>query len=116
MLVVLAVQPGLDGWLAYPAWGVAGVGAGLVMSSVSVLLLKYTNDADRGADSAALQLADATASAVTTGLAGILVAAAARASIGYTAAFTVLAVAMGAVAALGSLAAGRVRPVSVPAP
>jgi hypothetical protein len=79
------------------------------MSTVSVLLLKYTNDADRGADSASLQLADATSSAVTTGVAGVLIAAAAREAIGYTTAFTVFALAMAAVAVLGTLAAGRVR-------
>jgi hypothetical protein len=79
------------------------------MSTVSVLLLKYTNDADRGADSSSLQLADATSSAVTTGVAGVLVAASARAAIGYTTGFTVLALAMAGVAALGTLAAGQVR-------
>ena len=75
------------GWLAYPAWLAAGLGAGLTMSSVSVLLLKFTTDADRGADSAALQLSDATANALTTGLAGVLVAAAARGALGFTTAF-----------------------------
>jgi MFS family permease len=109
VLVAVAVQPSLPGWLMYPAWGIAGLGAGLAMSTVSVLLLKYTNDADRGADSSSLQLADATSSAVTTGVAGVLVAAAARAAIGYTTGFTVLALAMAGVAALGTLAAGQVR-------
>lgn len=107
--VALAAQPATVGWLIYPAWGVAGVGAGLTMSSVSVLLLSYTNDADRGADSAALQLSDATASAMTTGIAGVLLAAAARGALGYAAAFTILAVAMGAVAVVGVLVSGQVR-------
>jgi MFS family permease len=109
VLVAVAVHPGLPGWVMYPAWGIAGLGAGLAMSTVSVLLLKYTNDADRGADSSSLQLADATSSAVTTGVAGVLVAAAARATIGYTTGFTVLALAMAGVAAVGTLAAGQVR-------
>ncbi|MBN9620272.1 MAG: MFS transporter, partial [Actinobacteria bacterium] len=74
--IALSAFPGVPGWLAYPAWLVSGVGAGLTVSSVSVLMLNFTNDADRGADSAALQLSDATASALTTGLAGLLVAAA----------------------------------------
>jgi MFS family permease len=104
-----SAQPGVGGWLIYPAWALAGVGAGLTMSSTSVLLLDYTNDADRGADSAALQLSDATASALTTGVAGVLLAAAARGAMGYTAAFTILDLAMGAVAAVGVLAAGQVR-------
>ena len=108
VLVAVAVQPGAPGWLMYPAWGIGGLGAGLAMSTVSVLLLRYTNDRDRGADSAALQLADATTSAFTTGLAGVLVAAAARATIGYTTAFTALALAMGGLAAFGAANAARV--------
>jgi MFS family permease len=108
--MALAVVPALPGWLAYPAWLIAGLGAGLTMSSVSVLLLNYTNDADRGADSAALQLSDATSSAITTGLAGVLVAAAARGAITDTAAFVSLDLAMAVVAGVGVLVAGRARP------
>jgi MFS family permease len=107
--VAVCAQPGVPGWLIYPAWSLAGIGAGLAMSTASVLLLEYTTDADRGADSAALQLSDATVSALTTGVAGVLVAAAARGALGYTAAFTVLDLAMGAVAGVGVLAAGRAR-------
>lgn len=109
MMVVVAVQPGVPGWFMYPAWCVAGMGAGLAMSTVSVLLLKYTNDTDRGSDSAALQLSDATGGAFSTGIAGVLVAAAARQAIGYTSAFAVLAATMAAVAAFGAVVAGRVR-------
>jgi MFS family permease len=108
-VATLSAQPGLPGWLIYPAWGLAGIGAGLTMSTVGVLLLKYTNDRDRGTDSAALQLSDATSSAVTTGLAGVLVAAAARGGLGYTVAFTILDVAMGLVALVGVMVSGQVR-------
>jgi len=108
-VMALAAVPSLPGWLAYPSWLLAGLGAGLTMSSVSVLLLKYTTDADRGADSAALQLSDATASALTTGLAGVLVAAAARGAISYTAAFVGLDVALCGLALLGALAGARAR-------
>lgn len=107
--VAVTAQPSVPGWLIYPAWSLAGIGAGLTMTSASVLMLKYTNDADRGSDSAALQLSDATVSAVTTGVAGVLVAAAARAAIGYTAAFTILDLAMAGVAFIGVLVAGQVR-------
>lgn len=109
LLAALAVRPTDPGWLMYPAWCIAGLGAGLAMSTVSVLLLEYTNDRDRGADSAALQLSDATASAITTGVAGVLVAAAARESLGYTAAFTILVLALAGVAVVGVGAASRVR-------
>jgi hypothetical protein len=83
------------------------------MSSASVLLLKYTTDADRGADSAALQLADATTSALTAGLAGVLVAAATRGAIGHTAAFVGLDLAMCALGLLGAAVGGRARRPSV---
>jgi MFS family permease len=108
--MALTSLPDLPGWLAYPSWMIAGLGAGLTMSSVSVLMLKYTTDADRGADSAALQLSDATASALTTGIAGVLVAAIARGSIGSTTAFVVLDIAMCALALVGVFLAGRARP------
>ncbi len=48
-------------------------------------------------------------SALTTGLAGVLVAAAARGVLGYAAAFTVLDLAMVAVAVTGIAVAGRAR-------
>jgi hypothetical protein len=101
--------PDVPGWLAYPAWLLAGMGAGLTMSSVSVLMLNFTTDADRGADSAALQLSDATASALTTGLAGVLVAAAARGALSRTSAFVTLDATMCVVAALGAVLAVRAR-------
>jgi MFS family permease len=107
--MALTALPSAPGWLAFPAWFCAGTGAGLAMSSVSVLLLNYTTDADRGADSAALQLADATASALTTGVGGVLVAAAARGAISDTSAFVGLDLAMAAIAAGGVLVAGRAR-------
>jgi MFS family permease len=114
--MAVASLPALPGWLAYPAWLLAGLGAGLTMSSVSVLLLNYTNDADRGADSAALQLSDATASALTTGVAGVLVAAAARGAISSTAGFVTLDLLMCVVALIGVATARRARPADVLVP
>ena len=108
-LVAAAAQPGVPGRLAYVAWAVAGFGAGLTMPSLGVLLLRYTTDARRGGDSAALQLADASSSAVTTGIGGVLVAAAARGVLGYTGAFTIVDLTMVAVAAIGVGIAGRAR-------
>ncbi|MDT4918872.1 MAG: hypothetical protein QOH89_3572 [Pseudonocardiales bacterium] len=110
VLMALAAMPNLPGWPAFLAWVLAGLGAGLTMSSASVLMLKYTTDADRGADSAALQLSDATASALTTGIAGVLIAAAARGAISHTAGFVLLDVLMCAIALVGALVAGRARP------
>jgi MFS family permease len=109
-LMALTALPDAPGWLAYPAWMIGGLGAGLTMSSVSVLMLNFTTDADRGADSAALQLSDATAGAITTGLAGVVVAAAARGAITASAGFVTLDLAMCAVALAGAAVARRARP------
>jgi MFS family permease len=108
--VAIATQPSAPGWLLYLIWAPAGIGAGLTMSSVGVLLLLFTNDANRGTDSAALQLSDAVTTAITTGIGGVLVAAAARGVFGYTAAFTTLFAAMALVALLGLLLARQARP------
>jgi sugar phosphate permease len=110
VLVAIAAQPSVPGWLTFPAWCVAGLGAGLVMPSLGVLLLRNTSDSRRGSDSAALQLADASCSALTTGIGGVGIAAAAHGSLGYTSAFTLLDVTMVALAAVGIVAAGRARP------
>lgn len=113
-MAVTAV-PAVPGWLSYPSWLVAGLGMGLTMSSLSVTLLRFTTDARRGADSAALQLADATGSALTTAIGGMAVAGAARGVIGYTPAFVVVFLAMAGIASVGFLAAGRARPSARPA-
>jgi MFS family permease len=69
--------PALGGWPAYLTWLVAGVGMGLGMPSIGVLLLDQSAENERGANSAALQISDVTASALCVGLAGVLVAGAA---------------------------------------
>ena len=109
VLASVASLPSGPALLMYPAWLIAGLGAGLGMSSIGVLLLDWTNDADRGRDSAALQLGDGVLSAVTTGAGGALVAAAAHGLIGYTSAFVSIDLAMAALAAVGVIAAGQAR-------
>lgn len=104
-----AAVPGLPGWLIYPGWLFAGLGAGLVSPTLSVLLLDQTTDADRANDSAALQLADGIATAVSIGVGGVLVAAAARAQLSYTTAFVVIDVSLIALTALGVVAGARAR-------
>ncbi len=109
LAAAVASLPAGPGWLMYPAWAVAGVGAGLSMSSIGVLLLDWTNDTDRGRDSAALQLSDGVVSAFTTGLGGVLVAAAAHGRIGYSAAFVTVDLAMAVLAGVGVLLGSRAR-------
>jgi MFS family permease len=113
-IVAVAEQTWAPGWLVYLAWTIGGLGMGLAMSSTSVLLLRNTTDANRGSDSAALQLSDATGSALTTGLGGVLVSAAAAGSIAFGSAFWVLDATMAVIALLGFLVAGRAG--AVPSP
>jgi hypothetical protein len=110
-IVAIAVTsiPASPAWLAYPGWAFAGLGAGLALTTSSVLLLRHTNDADRGRDSAALQLGDTTFSSFTAGSAGVLVAAAAVGSIGYTKAFLTLDALMLVIAFAGIAVSGRAR-------
>src|SRR3712207_9403174 len=79
---VLAALPGTGGWPAYLTWALAGLGMGFGMPSVGVLLLEQSPEHRRGADSAALQIADVTLSALSIGLAGVLVAAATEGLLG----------------------------------
>jgi MFS family permease len=107
VLIAITALPASPWWLSYPGWGFAGLGAGLTLTTASVLLLNHTNDADRGRDSAALQLTDTTAASFTAGIAGVLVAAAAAGSIGYAAAFVSLDALMLVVALVGITVSGR---------
>jgi MFS family permease len=109
VLIAVTALPASPWWLSYPGWAFAGLGAGLALTTASVLLLDHTNDADRGRDSAGLQLADTTAGAFTAGIAGVLVAAAAAGTVGYTAAFVTLDALMLAIAVTGVAVSGRAR-------
>jgi len=101
-LVALRTVPG---WVAFADWPLAGLGAGFAITSVSVRLLEHTTDADRGSDSAALQLADSSMSAISAAFAGALVALAAHGRIGYGPGFAVVFLSM---ASVGLLALSRV--------
>ncbi|MEC3978051.1 MFS transporter [Amycolatopsis sp. H20-H5] len=60
-------------WLTAPLWTVAGAGVGLATSSLSVLTLSASSDADRGFNSSAIQVSDLLGAALFTGLGGALV-------------------------------------------
>ncbi|HEY8300540.1 MAG TPA: MFS transporter [Jatrophihabitans sp.] len=108
-LIAITALPASPWWLAYPGWAFAGLGAGLAFTTSSVLMLRHTTDADRGRDSAALQLTDTTMSSFTAGAAGVLVAAAAVGSLGYTAAFLTIDAVMVVLAVVGFSVSGRAR-------
>ena len=100
-LVALRILPGA---FAFVVWPFAGFGAGFAITSVSVVMLECTTDANRGSDSAALQLADSSVSAISAAFAGALIALAVNGRIGYGTGFAVVYLSM---AALGVLAVSR---------
>jgi len=67
-------------WLVLPVWTVAGAGMGLGMPSVSVRLLELSPPAERGFNSAALQIWDLLLSAACIGFGGVLLVAFSTAS------------------------------------
>jgi MFS family permease len=101
------VVPGVGGWPAYLSWAVAGLGMGLGMPSVGVLLLEQSPEHRRGADSAGLNIADVTGSALGVGLSGVLVALATEGVLPLRAAVSVATGVLALVAAGGALLAGR---------
>lgn len=95
-------------WLVLPAWVAAGAGMGLAMPSLSVRLLELSPPAERGFNSAALQIWDMLLSAACIGFGGVLLLTVASAG-APTAAVVLLNPLMAGVALLGAALAGRTR-------
>ncbi len=74
-LVALTLWPPISGWVALPAWLLAGFGMGLAYPTFSVLVLELSPAAERGANSSALQVCDMLGSALSAGLGGVVLAA-----------------------------------------
>ena len=99
--------PGVGGWPAYLSWGIAGLGMGFGMPSVGVLLLELSPEHRRGADSAALNIADVTGSAVCVGIVGILIALTTAGALPLRAAVAMAVGVLSVLAAIGAVLAGR---------
>jgi MFS family permease len=56
------------------AWGVAGLGMGVAMASISVLVLQQSPKEQQGVNSAAVQISDTLGSALGIGLGGVVLA------------------------------------------
>ncbi|WP_439661218.1 MFS transporter [Lentzea sp. HUAS TT2] len=82
-------------------WAVAGAGMGMATSSVGVLMMAASPEADRGFNSAALQICDMLFSATMIGIGGVLVLATAP-----TAGVVVLNLSMAALAVVGAILTG----------
>ncbi|MEA5456124.1 MFS transporter [Sinomonas sp. JGH33] len=70
--VAAVVASGATPWLLAVAWAVAGMGMGLATTTTSVLLLDLSDEAERGRNSASLQLADMLGGVIGTAGAGTL--------------------------------------------
>ena len=108
--MALVASRTVPGWWAFVFWPVAGAGAGFGITTVSVALMEYTNDADRGSDASSLQLADSSGAAVTAAFSGALVSLAAQGRIGYGSGLAIVFVTMAVLAALATSRAGQLRP------
>ncbi|MFG1942387.1 MFS transporter [Nonomuraea sp. NPDC048826] len=72
LLAVVAVVPGVTGWVAVPAWIVAGFGMGLAMATINVTALRQSPVNEQGANSAALSVTDMLGAALALGVGGAL--------------------------------------------
>jgi len=70
VLSVAAVVPGVSGWVAVPAWIVAGLGMGLAVPTINVTALKQSPVNEQGANSASLSVTDMLGSALALGIGG----------------------------------------------
>jgi MFS family permease len=113
--MALVAMNAVPGWASFIAWPTAGLGAGFALTSSSVVLLEFTNDADRGSDSSSLQLADSSASALCTAFGGALVAAAAHGQIGYSAGLSAVFLVLAFFGILAIAPTRRLRGPSLPA-
>lgn len=110
-IAALAISPAVPVALAMAGWVVAGLGMGVVFPSLSVLTLELSPPARQGLNASALQLCDALFTAATLALGGSLFAALlARSPV---AAYLGGFVATVALALLGVVVAGRVRPAAI---
>ncbi|MFC5817454.1 MFS transporter [Nonomuraea harbinensis] len=72
LLVVPSVVAGVTGWVAVPAWIVAGFGMGMAMATINVTALKQSPVNEQGANSAALSVTDMLGAALALGVGGAL--------------------------------------------
>ncbi|WP_326569118.1 MFS transporter [Amycolatopsis rhabdoformis] len=73
-------QPWCPAWLAFVICAIGGAGMGIAMPAISVLLLRYSPEGERGFNTSAMQLADWVGSALLIGLGGVLLAVVASAA------------------------------------
>ncbi|WP_245641802.1 MFS transporter [Nonomuraea candida] len=106
---LLCVLPGVSGWIAVPAWILAGFGMGFGMTTVSVTAMRQSPVHEQGANSAALSVSDQLGSALTIGFGGALVNVIGHSSGQIATGFLVISALMAAIALSAALLAVRTR-------
>ncbi|MET9221627.1 MFS transporter [Streptomyces sp. NPDC003300] len=117
----LALVQSVPVWIVAVAWCAGGLGMGLVISTLSVLMLEQSAPAEAGANSAALQVSDALSNVLLVAAAGTVFAALGGGTVGATAdasttttahpaAFAAVFLPAAALALVGAFVAGRLRP------
>jgi len=105
----LALWPALPPLVAGAGWVIAGLGMGLAMSSVNVVMLAQSTEAEQGFNSAALQVSDALGSILFIGISGAIFAGLHEREGANADAFLLIYLLMAAIALGGAAAASRVR-------
>jgi MFS family permease len=108
LLSIPAVMPAVPPEILLLTWALPGVGMGVMYSAVTLVVLRRSREAEQGAATSSLQLADILGTALGVGVGGAIAAAGTRAGgdgLGWALAAVFLMTA--AVAALGALASGR---------
>ncbi|WP_188284091.1 MFS transporter [Streptomyces sp. CBMA29] len=123
----LALVQSVPVWIVAVAWCAGGLGMGLVISTLSVLMLEQSAPAEAGANSAALQVSDALSNVLLVAAAGTVFAALGGGTVGaaadagthtaaatsHPAAFAAVFLPAAALALVGAVVAGRLRPKKV---
>ena len=106
----LSVLTGLPPWIAALSWAVCAFGMGLAVPSVSVQVMRLSPEADLGVNSSAIQIVDSVLSVVVISLLGLGHATAVAAGGATAVTYALIWTAAAAVAWIGVLLAGRMRP------
>ncbi|PZG52149.1 MFS transporter [Spongiactinospora gelatinilytica] len=107
LLTALAVIPAVPGWIAVPAWVVAGLGMGMGISSVNVTTMAQSSDAEQGANSASLQVTDTLGASLAIGFGGALINFVGHDDI--ATGFVAISLVMAVLGTFAAIVAGRVR-------
>lgn len=106
--VTLSLVPSVPFWVAVLSWLVGAAGMGMAFGAVGTLTLDLSEPEDQGANVAALQVCDSVGSVVFVGIAGAIYATALAAGTVSATTFATIWLTMAAVAAAGSVLAGRI--------